>query len=133
MLGSVNVATPVAFRVHFPKCVLACFRRNAVWPVAWAPTDPFFGCGCFRAFQSVDRVAPRVSGTFCEACPSLPTQRFGWLCKSLEVFRTFVLNFYDSSAVEIHFVDREGFSFPRGPKLQGVFQEFRCVFGPKRC
>ena len=41
-----------------------------------------------------------------------------------------MLNFYDSSAVEIHFVDREGFSFPRGPKLQGVFQEFRCVLGP---
>ena len=39
-----------------------------------------------------------------------------------------MLNFYDSSAVEVPLVDREGFSFPRGPSCKGVSRVSVCFW-----
>ena len=88
--------------------------RFRVWVL---PSVPVGGQGCPEGLEHVP---------WGRALP-LPTQRFGWLCKSLEVFRTFVLNFYDSSAVEVPLVDREGFSFPRGPS-KGVSRVSVCFW-----
>ena len=73
------------FECTFPS-VLACFRRNAVWPVAWAPTDPFSGVGASEPSSRWTGLPRGSRARSVRACPfpSLPNGSGG--CANLWKF-----------------------------------------------